>query len=206
MARKPATDEQKAAVRANIRNAALALYREQGLNNLTARTIAVRAGISVGTIYTHFGNLNELAQSLWQGPVEKFEDELKTRAAQHQQPAARLKSLLMTYLEFAGKNVELYRAVFMFVRAPGETPVQQPFTNSVFADLLITVLKEGQREGIFIAAQPVSQAQILWSALHGLIALPINIDRFSWAGTDELHSQMINGLLRMIQVDPASAS
>ena len=69
MARPTLTKEQRAEIRSRIRKAATELYPESGLSDISARGIAKRAGVSVGTIYSYFDNLPELMQSLWIEPV-----------------------------------------------------------------------------------------------------------------------------------------
>ena len=198
MPRPPATQEQVDAIRSKIRRAAIDLYREQGLTNLTARAIAVRAGVSVGTIYKHFGNLSELARTLWQGPVEKFEQSLEATAAQHQDPLERVNALLEAYLTFARKNADLYRGAFLFVRPPNQNPPEKAhITSSVFARLLIDALEEGHQMGQVRVGDAQVQAQTLWAGLHGVIALPVNLDRWKWQ-TRAMERQMIEGLLRAI--------
>lgn len=202
MPRPPATPSQINAVRSKIRRAAVDLYREQGLNNLTARAIALRAGVSVGTIYKHFGSLSDLARSLWQGPVEEFEGALEVLAAEHQDPVQRLRVLLEAYLDFAGRNPDLYRGVFLFVRPPDQDPPEPAgLTSSVFARLLIDALKAGQQRESVVAGDARVQAQLLWAALHGVIALPINLDRLKW-NSQSMRRQIVDGLLRMISVEP----
>lgn len=203
MPRPPATQSQIDAVRSRIRRAAVDLYREQGLNHLTARAIALRAGVSVGTIYKHFGSLSDLARTLWQGPVETFERALEDLAAEHQDPVRRLRALLEAYLDFAGRNPDLYRGAFLYVRPPDQDrPEPAQLTSSVFARLLIETLKAGQQRELVVAGDARVQAQLLWAGLHGTIALPINLDRLKW-NSQGMRRQIVDGLLRMMSTEPS---
>ena len=198
MARPRATASQKEAVRSRIRKAAAELYREQGVANLTARAIAVRAGVSVGTIYVHFGNLSELARSLWQGPVDRFEVKLRELARQEADPLARIRQMLGAYLEFAHAYPDLYRGTFLFVRPPtDEVPDRQDFTVNAFAQLLIDALEEGRQAGLFTFGDARTQAQMMWSALHGSLSLPINLDRFEWETFAD--QDVVENILNMIR-------
>jgi len=197
MARPKATQAQVDAVRSNIRRAAAELYLEQGLTNLTARAIAQRAGVSVGTLYVHFGNLSELARSLWQGPVDQFEQELETLAAKTADPVKRIRLMLGAYLDFARKHPDLYRGTFLFVRPPNQQPPdQQDFKTSAFARLMIGAVKAGQQSGTLIRQDAASQVQLLWATLHGMLALPVNLDRFTWKRVND--KTIIDSLVRMI--------
>ncbi len=201
MPRPPATQTQIDAVRSKIRQAAIELYREQGLSHLTARAIAVRAGVAVGTIYKHFGSLSELARTLWQGPVDRFEASLPSIIDEHQEPEQRLRVLLKAYVDFAERNAELYRGAFLYVRPPNsEQPEREPLTSSAFAKHLIETLQQGQSAGVFQPGDPNLQAQLLWAGLHGAIALPTNLDRLQWQPT-ELRREMVDTLLRLVASD-----
>ena len=61
MPRPALTEEQRRETRRQIRQAASDMYAENGLSDISARAIAKRAGVSVGTIYSHFANLTDLA-------------------------------------------------------------------------------------------------------------------------------------------------
>ncbi|MEL0048646.1 MAG: TetR/AcrR family transcriptional regulator [Gammaproteobacteria bacterium] len=131
MPRPKATEAQKTESRSKIRHAAAELYREQGPDNLTARAIAIRAGVSVGTLYSHFSDLSELARSLWQGPVDKFDQHLRTLVEVQTDPVKRIELLLLAYLEFARTNPELYQGTFLYVRpANREAPEKQDFATN----------------------------------------------------------------------------
>ena len=76
MPRPALTEEQRRESRRRIREAASALYATSGLGDISARAIAKEAGVSVGTIYSHFGSLAELMQSLWRQPARKLVQQL----------------------------------------------------------------------------------------------------------------------------------
>ena len=112
MARQQATAEQRAEVRERIRTAAAAVYRAEGLGRVSARAIAQEAGVSVGTLYSYFENLQDLMQSLWMEPVERFEQRLRSIALAHEEPLERIESLLRAYVAFALRPRALYRSAF----------------------------------------------------------------------------------------------
>ena len=77
MPRPALTEEQRRATRRRIRRAASELYAEAGLSRISARAVAERAGVSVGTLYTHFDNLTDLMRSLWRAPVARLYEEMR---------------------------------------------------------------------------------------------------------------------------------
>jgi AcrR family transcriptional regulator len=199
MARPKASPEQRAQVRRSIQQAAADLYRREGLSAISARAVATKAGVSVGTIYSYFGDLTGLMQSLWTGRIAQLDDEFRALAAQHTDPVARIKALLRAYLEFGIGQAVLYRNALMFVRPTAlDTPDKQPLSAFAFPTLIKTAIEEGQATGALISGDPDTLVQVLWSAVHGTLALPVNMDRLDLQDPSEMTGPMIESLMQMV--------
>ena len=199
MARPKASPEQRAVVRRSIQSAAAELYRSEGLSAISARAVATRAGVSVGTIYSYFGDLTGLMQSLWTGRIAQLEDEFRALAAQHPDPLERIAALLRAYLEFGVNQAVLYRNALMFVRPTAlETPDKQPLSEFAFPSLLHMAVAEGQSSGAIIDGDIASLVQVLWSGVHGALALPVNMDRLDLTDAETMTESMVSALIRAI--------
>ncbi len=194
MPRRPATENQREEVRQKIRSAAKAIYRDKGISGISARAIAVSAGVSVGTIYAYFGDLQTLMQSLWLEPLDRINTEMQSIAEAHGDPVERLRALMAAYLAVATDNPELYRNAFMFVR-PSQlpSPDQAEMDSVVFVALIKEALLDGQNGGYIRAGSVEQMAQLIWAGLHGSIALPVNFDRI--ALTADTGPKMIDMLI-----------
>ena len=202
MPRPQATPEQKAEVRRVIRKAAADIYNKDGPRGISVRTIAQKAGVSVGTIYTYFGSLHGLMESLWSGPVERYIEELKVIASNHADPVQRIEALMRSYVEFSRKNVELYRGVFLFVRPLGEAMKDKtPADEAMFALLVIEAIKEGQADGKIKAGDPSHTAMMIWGSLHGCIALPHNFSRSDFGDTSPVLDHLIKTIVASLHGD-----
>lgn len=200
MARPKATPEQRAEVRRSIQRAATELYREQGLTAVSARAVAKRAGVSVGTIYSYFGDLAGLGQSLWEGRVARQEEMFRDVARQHDDPAARIEALVRAYLSFGIEQRDLYRNALMFVRPGGlEKPDSQPVSNFAFPSLLKAAIEQGQAAGVIAQGDPEALAQLLWSGVHGALALPVNLDRVALKPATEMVEHTVAGVMRILE-------
>jgi AcrR family transcriptional regulator len=200
MARPKASPEQRAEVRRSIQQAAVELYRAEGLAGVSARAVAKKAGVSVGTIYSYFGDLKGLGQSLWEPQIAQLEHELREVAAQHKTPLARIEALLRAYLAFGIEQSELYRNALMFVRpTSAEQPPKQSLNDFTFPTLLLAAIQQGQAAGRVIAEDPEVLVQILWSGVHGALALPVNMDRLELAPAVQLIDFTVQGLMRSIR-------
>ena len=196
MPRPALTDEQRRKTRHTIRRAAAALYANNGLADITARKVADAAGVSVGTLYSYFENLTELMQSLWKAPVRALIQDFEREVAEHRDPLAQLRALLTLYAQFAQDNPAVYRGAFLFVRA---TAQPQPDRVTLRDDRLFAALRDcvmrAQANEQLRQGNPDALTQLLWSGLHGAIALPQNIDRLTLAPAEQITQAMIDTLL-----------
>lgn len=196
MPRKPATEDQRQATRRILQKAAAGLYAESGAGAVSARAIAQRAGVSVGTIYSYFGSLQGLMQSLWMEPVRAINEQLAQSTAGISDPIIRIRSLLGAYVEVAMTRPELFRGAFLFVRPEAlPKPGREPLENTPFASLLASAIRQGQTEGSIRSGDPVELAQLAWSAVHGCLALPVNFDRLAFAEGAGMAARMIDILI-----------
>lgn len=202
MARPKASPEQRAEVRRSIQQAAVELYRAEGLSAVSARAVAKKAGVSVGTIYSYFGDLKGLGQSLWEPQIARLEDELRAAAGHQDAPLARIEALLRAYLAFGIDQAELYRNALMFVRpTSADQPQKQSPTEFAFPSLLKAAIEQGQADGTIATGDPAVLVQILWSGVHGALALPVNMDRLDLMPTAALVDVTVQSLMRAVQAN-----
>ena len=200
MARPKASPEQRAQVRRSIQQAASDLYRAEGLSAISARAVATKAGVSVGTIYSYFGDLTGLMQSLWTGPISALEDELRALAQRVSDPKARIEALLRAYLAFGVEQSVLYRNALMFVRPSAlGTPEKQPLDQFAFPTLLRAAIVQGQSDGVIISEDPDKLVQTLWAGVHGALALPVNLDRVALQPAADISDVCIRALMRALE-------
>ncbi len=200
MARPALTDEQRRETRRVIRDAAARLHAQSGMRDISARAIAQAAGVSVGTIYVHFGNSTELMQSLWKQPVKRLINELNEAVEHTADPYLRLRLILETYLKFAADQRSVYRGAFMHVRPEEhEKPRQVALADDGFFNLFRNTVAQCQATGRIRPGNPDTITQLLWSGIHGAIALPINIDRLALDASDQIGREMIALLLGALE-------
>lgn len=201
MGRPALTEDQRAVIRARIRTAALALHREGGLELVTMRGVAERAGLSSSALYSYFDNRRSLLQSLWYEPAVEAVKRARLIASRTPDPVKRIEAILGVYLDLAQKNPEVFRGAFLFVR-PGsmEAPPVQKLETLDFHRLIWEAVKEAQLSGSARPGDARLIAQALWAGLHGALALPITLEMYDFAPARKLAPQvlqlMIQGLLK----------
>ena len=207
MPRPSITPEKKAEMRKRIREATsrvaqrmqLAPGDARGYENITIRDVAEEAGISIGTFYKYFENRSDLGQSLWSEPVDKLKSEMQSDYDQADNPTDKIRALLEHYVRFSAENSRVFRAAFLFVRADGaQKPGPVALKDEMFYQNLKAAFEQGQEHGVFRTFNTHEMAQIFWAAIHGSLALPVNLDRYEFDSAEALSSNMIDALLELI--------
>jgi len=88
----------------------------------------------------------------------------------------------------------------MFVR-PGalEKPDTQPVSDFAFPTLLKAAIEQGQAAGTVMDGEADTLAQMLWSGVHGALALPVNLDRVELKPAAEMLEETVAALMRMVK-------
>lgn len=200
MARPKATQEQRDEIRRGIFDAAAEIYRVQGIDAISARAVALKAGVSVGTIYTYFGDLPTLMQALWSERLGRQDVDFRSLIESRADAPARLKALMLAYLKFGYENAALYRAAFFPTKTGQDLRAgSAPLSETAFPTLLAETLIACQAKGVVRDGDPALLAQIIWSGLHGCLALPSHIDRSAFLSAEALAEPMVEALLRAVE-------
>ena len=201
MARPAATPEEQAAQRRRLRVAAAELHREGGVGAVTVRAVAKRAGVSTGLLYSYFANRSDLMRSLWMGPIAELGRLLAAVEDETPDPVERISRLLHTYVDFSEAHPETHRGLLLFVRPPDSSTElnEDPDDLRLFASLRRAV-EDGQAAGAVGPGEPHAVAQLLWSGVHGALALPINIDTYDLEPGPTAAAAMITALIRAITI------
>ncbi len=85
--------------------------------------IATEAGVTKPILYKHFGDKGGLYRALAERYVQELLAELRRALASEQEPEARIRSTIDTYLAFIESDREAYR--FLMHRAVSERPEAQ---------------------------------------------------------------------------------
>ncbi len=204
MGRPALSDEERALARERIRAGAVELFVEGGLEAITMRAVAGRAGLSASALYSYFPNRNELLRALWYEPVAAAVVQLIQVADACPDPVERIRRMIDVYLDLAAANPEVYRGAFLYVR-PGshEPPEIVSRETADFHRLLRDAITEGQKTGAIGPGDPDMMAQSVWAAIHGALALPIHLEMYDFACGLEIARSTAAMLLRGMQAASA---
>ena len=143
----------------SLRQAARAILEEEGLDALSLRSVARRAGVSHAAPYRHYASREALLADVASDGLMQLRAELAQAAAVPGDRAERIVLIGGAYLRFASRHGGLLRLMF-----GSELPNRADFPGLAEATILI-----GEDIGVALGDQAAGLAA--WAAMHGLALL-----------------------------------
>jgi AcrR family transcriptional regulator len=178
-----------------ILSAALKTFSECGYEDVSMRMIAKKARISVGGLYLHFKNKDELCLVMMKGYLEDFLHNVKMAIDSAKNPVDAMGAYIRTSIEHASRHRELFLA----------KSKKQGFTFGIelkkafFAEqrnYLEDIIRKGIKSGYFSQCNVKETAKIIMSVLRGFIFSMI-VDPDNLFSHKECTKLLVKGLLKI---------
>jgi AcrR family transcriptional regulator len=158
-------------LRRTLIDASVAVITTDGLDALTLRTLAMKAGVSSGAPYHHFADRADLLAAIAQAGFELLGQAMvDARDAAAPDPSAQLAAMGQAYVTFALTHAGHFRVMFR-----GEAKAMQveglSATSQRTFDLLVEIIQACQRAGNAPTGDPQPLVLTAWSVVHGLATL-----------------------------------
>ena len=162
-------------LRITLLQAATDLIAEGGVESLSIRKLADKAGVSRTAPYHHFKDKNELLCAIAEQGFH-LQDQLieaLNENAKELNPVEQFERYVITYIRFADEQRETYdlmcgRDIW---KTGAPTPTLQEVSRNSFR-ILLNWVEELQAEGVFEPSLPALRiAQSAWASIHGLCRL-----------------------------------
>jgi len=132
--------------KSDVLDAALTLFMRKGIKATTTRDIALRAGISEGTIYRHFESKSDLAERVFQENLDYFAKFLKGYLKNSSAPVEMLRAFIEGFFEFSRREPKRYG----FIIAAHQTELKKMSREKMKPKQMLTkILRLGQQHGTF---------------------------------------------------------
>ena len=148
--------------------AATRLFAEHGYEGVTMRALAKDLGCSPMTPYRYFENKAAIFETVRIAAADRFADAIDGAVKQHARHEERLVAMTHAYVGFAVEEPDAYRIIFELDRSRRPEAVTVEETRSWF--IMKTAVTEAVEDGVLVG-DPNVVAHLLWSGLHGIVAL-----------------------------------
>ena len=184
-------------------NAALRVFARDGISRSRIADIAAEAGISTSTLYEYYKSKEDLAYDLPRTHLADFFEEYRQSVAQKTGARERLVLYLTMSADFAREHAEWGRLFYLEIW-PSVLVSETDLRHSVddFARVVIHLLRQGEREGIWPAGRdPFQTAAILLGGVNQVIITwllyrrPHNLTKAS--------IDIVERMLSLIEAEPA---
>jgi AcrR family transcriptional regulator len=169
-------EREREEVRRKILDAARELFATEGYERVTMRRIADAIEYSPTALYHHFEDKNALVDALCEEDFGRLLGALLTRELPSD-PIEQIRQMGRAYAGFGLENPNHYRYMFM---TPMEFKASHDHELSQSGErafgLLRSAVENAIAGGRFRRGDALTIAQVLWSGLHGVVALLITYD------------------------------
>ena len=153
--------------KSDILNAAFQMVREEGIGQLSARTLATKAGCSTQPIFRVYKNMEELGDELFARAVDFFENYYAEFPKKNDTPFV---NLGLAYIRFAQEEQQLFRMLFLSENRHGKS----------LYDMLNgqngAVVKEINNAKFYGCKNPSDMFMKMWICIHGCACMSLTGD------------------------------
>jgi AcrR family transcriptional regulator len=162
-------------LRQTLIDTAIELVAEQGMTQWSLREVARRIGVSHTAPYRHFSDRDSLLAAVAERGFQEMSQHLQqTLNKIATDPQKRLQAIGVAYVQYAIAHPCEYQVMF-------RTSLENEHKDSDLAkaatkafSLLVDIIAEGQKAGVFRQDNSKELAQVAWSLVHGLSMLLID--------------------------------
>jgi flavin-binding protein dodecin/AcrR family transcriptional regulator len=158
-------------LRQTLIETAVKAIAQRGVDALSLRELAARAGVSPGAPYHHFPNRSDLLASIAEEGFTRLEAQLTAaRDAAPDNASARLEALGLAYVAFALSSLGYFRVMFH----GGSTSIGPTEAGLRTFNILRDAVVACQQAGEAPRGDPAGLVLVAWSAVHGFATLRVD--------------------------------
>ncbi|MFS0724975.1 TetR/AcrR family transcriptional regulator [Paenibacillus sp. 1P07SE] len=182
--------EEKEQLKGLILKVASELFIEHGYSAFSMRKLAATLGYSPATLYLYYHDKDHLLFSVVDDAFTRFRTELAQAAGSTSDPWERLDRIGEAYVQFGFTYSTYYQLMFMWrvdylfeARQGEEVPRLEAF------QVLFDSVKYAQDHHAVKPGDTYVYSDMLWAALHGVVALAMQMPMFTPERTANLVDQ-----------------
>lgn len=185
--------------KAEILEAALTLFAQEGYASFSMRKLAARIEHSPTTIYHYFRDKDDLLFHICENHYANLLEgmlEIRERGAS---PEETLRETLLQYVRYSLAHPERYKVVFFsnpqLYGRPEEFKERDTMSLRLWRNIC-EVIDECMQSGVFRPMDCETLSIVFWSALHGLVSSLIFTKDFPMPDPDVMAEMLLDGLFK----------
>jgi AcrR family transcriptional regulator len=206
MGPKERREREREETRGAILDAAREMFATEGYEAVTMRRIADRIEYSPTAIYFHFKDKEAVIRAICDQDFLALAKQFE-KIARETDPVARIRKTGEAYARFGLEHPNHYKLMFMTPHPPypaTESPNEKGNPEEDAYAFLVTSVAEAIGQGRFRKElkDPHLVSQVVWSGVHGIVALEIakcNDDWIDWSPMKKRIELMIDTLMRGLE-------
>lgn len=172
MAKKPKNDQEVAAFRKRVCDAATQLFTEHGPANVSMRQIAAALDVSTMTPYRYFKDKDEILAAVRAAALNKFAATLERAVSKATDARTSARAVGDAYTRFAKRNPAAYQLIFSFTQPHEERYPDLLKANARAQETMVDYVRKMIDAGL-LKGDAELIGYMFWATLHGIIVLEL---------------------------------
>lgn len=199
MSLKERRQKHKDEFKAEILDAALTLFAQEGYNGFSMRKLATRIEHSPTTIYLYFRDKDDLLFHICENFYASLLKEQMQIETQNSLPEQALREILLGYIRYSLKHPELYKVVFFSnpqLYGRPEDYLSRDTMSLRCWKKVCEIVDACMTSGVFRPVDCYTLSIVFWSAMHGLVTSIIFTKDFPMPNPVVMAEMLLDGLLK----------
>ena len=195
MPRAALTETEVEAGRARILAAAHKIVGSEGFDALSMRSLADAVELTPGALYRYFANKDQVIEAVF-GGGSALDDRLLAIANSRISDLNAVRQALKAYADFAFKDEVRFRTLFLKHYGQGGRAFHARGSRRPGTEALRQRIDAAIESRVFRKLDPDLVLQVLWGAVHGVVALVLTAEGFPFAARTKLVDAAIENAIR----------
>lgn len=195
MPRPALTEIEVEAGRARIVAAAHDIVGSEGVEALSMRSLADAVELTPGALYRYFANKDEVMEAIFGGGAE-LDDRLLAVANSRASDVNAVRQALNAYADFALEDAVRFRTLFLKHHGAAGRAFHAQGPRRHGAEAVKRRTQSAIEAGVFRKLDADLALQVLWGAVHGVVALILTAEGYPFAARAKLVDAAIDNALR----------
>jgi AcrR family transcriptional regulator len=152
--------------------AGVQILSKEGIEGLSLRKVAQRAGVSHNAPYSHFPDKQSLIAAISTEGFNQLYGQIDAAVSEYyNDPKRQLQEGAWAYVQFAIKNTDTFKIMFSgILEKEKEYPAFIEISQKTF-ERVVQIVRDCQDTGILRAGSSELMAVAVWGQIHGIVSL-----------------------------------